>query len=134
MRIPLTPWSISLQRNDVGQPRGSYTQKGKAPWSALLESQGTRIAPQNLWAVYRLNADVYGCIRELRQSVGDGGNSLVDAKDPEVEPDSVSKSFVESFWTNSGGVSNITNQAVRDLGICGNAYFEIVMAASGKPW
>lgn len=134
MNIPFLNLTVSIKRNDVGQPKGRYTQKGQAPWAGLLESQGTRVAPQNLWAIYRLNADVYGCIRELRQSVGDGGNALVSAKDPEIEPDPTTKSFVEYFWDNSGGLSSVTNLAVRDLGICGNAYFEIVIAASGKQW
>lgn len=133
MKIPFLNLTVSVKQNNA-EPRGRYTQKGKAPWAGLLETQGTRVAPQNLWAIYRLNADVYGCIRELRQSVGDGGYNLASPKDLEVDSDPSSKSFVESFWHNSGGVSGVTNLAVRDLGICGNAYFEIVPSASGIPW
>lgn len=132
MKIPFTNLVLNISRNDA-KPRGNFTVKGGASLSGIIGNQGVRIAPQNLWAVYRLNADVYSCIRELRNGVGDGGYKHVSAKDPEIEPEKSFDDFLKSFWRNSGGFNEIKSKAVRDFGISGNAYFEIVYAASGIP-
>lgn len=114
-------------------PRGHYSNKGGSI-PIVLGGYGMRIAPQDLWKVYRMNADVFGCIRELKQGVGAGGHRFFDPKDREIEPNKDILSSTDIFFQNSGGLDNIKSLSVRDGGISGNSYFEIVEAASGKPW
>lgn len=130
MKIPFTNFALSLSKNDSA-PRGVYTQKGGSLLNGYLRDQGIRIAPSNLWAVYRLNADVYSCIREWKQSVGAGGYRLIDNRDDEVDAPPNETAFIDLFFRNSGGISKIKNNIIRDLGICGNCYFEIVKNANG---
>jgi HK97 family phage portal protein len=130
IKIPFTNFAFNISKNE-GQPRGVFTKNGQNS-SFLIGGQGIRIAPQDLWRIYRMNADVFSCIREWRQGVGDGGYRFVNPEDPEIETEKNTLQFLESFYRNSGGFNFIKSQAIRDIGISGNAFFEIVPSASGS--
>lgn len=130
LKIPFTNFALDVQRNE---PRGLLAKDGVL-LSQLITSEGVRIAPKDLWQIYRMNADVYSCIREWKQGVGAGGYRYLDKRDLEVEAPAVEVAFIDLFFRNSGGLSVVTRNIIRDLGICGNAYLEIVKAASGKPY
>lgn len=134
MKIPLTNIEISVSRNASGDPRGLHTNKGGVTLQQILGNQGLRIAPQDLWQIYRRNADVFSCIREWRQSVGDGGYKFVTPQDKEAEVTGQDRDFIEAFFKNSKGLKRFLATCVRDVGICGNAYFEIVESHGDKPF
>lgn len=122
------PFGFKIIRNEA---RGVHTNKGQG-LQALLSSQGVRVAPKDLWQIYRMNADVYSCIREWRQGVGDGGHRYFDPRDKETDPNPRVRDYVEMIFDNSGGRDKIKGQALRDIGISGNAFFEIVEGAGAK--
>lgn len=128
MRIPFT--DLVITRN-VPIQKGKTTSNGDNVLG-LLGAQGIRIAPKDLWQIYRMNADVYSCIRELKQGVGDGGYVFVNPKDEEVEADPATVAFLVRFYKNSGGFTRIKKQAIRDAQISGAAFFEIIKDVTGS--
>lgn len=127
MKIPFTNFRLVRENNE---PRGVINKGGQsiAGWAS---SYGMRIAPQDLWKIYKMSADVFSCIREWRQGVGDGGFRIASPLDHEVDANDVTKAFLNRFWQNSGGFDYVKSLALRDLGICGNAFFEIVPDIGG---
>ncbi len=131
MKIPFL--NFEIRRNNA-QPKSVQSYRGESLLSSTMSHEGVRVAPKDLWQVYRLNADVYSCIRELKQSTGAGGYQIMDKRDIEVEAPQAERSFIEQFFKNSGGLGKIKNNIVRDCSISGNAYFEVVKNALGQPY
>lgn len=81
-----------------------------------------------------MNADVFSCIREWRQGVGDGGVRYADQFDEEVDASPAIIERNELFWRNSGGFNKVAGLVIRDLAICGNSFMEIVKNKAGLPY
>lgn len=126
MRIPFTNFSISINATPKGEIGGRNSV------STLLSSTGVRVVTDNLWSIYRMNADVFSCIREWQQAVGDGGVKYVDPRDKEMEARPQAVTMVKTIMLNSGGDKEVFSKILLDLGVCGNHYAEIVRSASGS--
>ena len=133
MKIPFLNLEIVRNASKSVNPRGVSAKDGEVLFS-YMQYEGVRIAPKDLWKVYRMNADVYSCIREWKQSVGAGGYQFKDTRDNEIDAPAQEAAMLEQFFVNSGGFDKFKNNVVRDIGISGNAFFEIVKSQAGKPY
>ena len=119
MKIPFL--NLEIKKNE---PRGLEAYQGNVLLSSFAGQEGIRVAPRSLWAVYRQNADVFACVREWSQAVGDGGYQIADKNDHETE--AKAKPYIEQVFQNSGGFFKWRKSAIRDLGISGNSFWELV--------
>lgn len=131
MKIPFLNYEINLAKP---APKGNTSNNGGSFLGGIIGQMGIRIAPQDLWKIYRINADVYSCVREWRQGVGAGGWQYVNAEDEEVAGDPRRIKEINQFWKNSGGMRKVDGMILQDLGISGNCFMEIVRNMNGGYW
>lgn len=127
-KIPFT--NIVLGKQPKTEREGfSY---GTTPLGTLIgQTKGNKFTPRTMFEMYRDSSDIYGCIREWCQSVGLGGVEYVDPKDKEAKVSDVLIQEVDSVLNYYQTFRRLLSNTVRDLGITGNAYWEIVKNEAG---
>lgn len=128
--IPFTNISLSIGTNAVGAPpqvqgkRGF--QFGRFSGDAVRDLFGKKLGFDIFYETYRTQSDVTACIREWRDNVGLGGYKWVvpDDNEAEVKVDVVKR--LDGILNKGTRWRATVDRVVRDLGVTGNAYLEIV--------
>lgn len=84
-----------------------------------------RISTDSLFTIWRNHGDVFGCVRELKQGVGVAGHYWENKKDAELDPNPVSVKRAQDFLTFYQSFREWKDDLVRDVQVCGNAYYYI---------
>lgn len=81
--------------------------------------------------VYSKQSDIFSCVREWRDGVGEAGHKLCNIKDAEAPvPETLGKD-VHLILNSIKPFGRTLKDIVRDLGICGNAFVELVKNQAG---
>lgn len=136
MKIPFTNFVLSLSKEENQGPVGRVLawlsgNESKKPETDLT---GYKINYKTLFVIYKTSGDVYSCIREWQQSVGSAGWRLKNLVDPESEVDPsivrqvdeiLNYDITRPWWA-------LKNRIVRDLGVTGNGWLNLVMNGNGN--
>ena len=89
----------------------------------LIDIEKIQLSYDSFFRFYRRNADVYGCIREIRQGVGSMGYKFFNNGE-EIEGDETQK--VDELFNSFRDWRSLKNATIRDKQICGNAFWHLV--------
>ena len=118
---------------DNTERRGvSFKKRGLGGFSADLST--IKINFNTFFFVYSKQSDVYACVREWMDGVGESGHKWLNVKSPDEHIPERQEIELESFLNGCTPFGMLTKHVVRDLGICANAFVEIVKNKAGtKP-
>ncbi len=83
------------------------------------------ISTDSLYTLWRNNGDVFGCIRELGQSVGVNGWYWENKINPDQDPNQQSVRRAESVFTAYQTMRQFFKELVQDVSISGNTYYHL---------
>lgn len=129
-KIPFTNFVV------IKEPRPKVDKEplSAVPYGASRPTKDVgafRLSVDLFFKAYRVQADIYACIREWKQNVGAGGFKLLNAQDPD-EP--VSDSLQKEIWevlNFQQSFEELYQDTLYHLGVAGNAYWAFIKSASG---
>ena len=108
--------------------------KGKFSEDPSNSASGVKISANSFFTAWRNNTDVFGCVREIYETVGLGGHYFYDPKDEKGEepaPPALEKQIMDIFEHQySGGLVAFQEDIFKQFLITGNAFVEKVMNAT----
>ena len=131
LRIPFTNFVIGRVAEDSGPsviPKVMPFLSGKHSRKPETDFSGYKINYSSLFTVYKTQGDVYGCVREWKESVGAAGWKLEYINDPEKEVDASIYTQVEAIFNYDPKRpwSKMRKRIIRDLGVTGNSFVHLV--------
>lgn len=93
---------------------------------------GIKIDFRTFYLLYSRQSDVFGCVREWCDGVGEAGYKWKNLQMPDEPIDEEFERGLDSILNHGRTFASFKGQIIRDLGICGNAFAEIVMGATGE--
>lgn len=100
------------------------------------DMRGFRLDLDNMYTVWRSSTDVFGCVREIRQTMGIGGVFLFDPKDPKKEKPARpadAQRLMDVFTYQYGGFRNFKNEAAKHFLISANSFIEKIHNLDNEP-
>lgn len=128
IHIPFTNVKIAVGLLPETARARSFS-RGKFAAEPERDMDGFKLDPSSLFTAWRNNADVAGCVREIRQGVGIGGIYFYDPNDPKKEKpasDTLQKRMLGVLSYQYGSPREFINRCMEPRLICGNPYFEKV--------
>lgn len=128
----------------IGKIAIGETAEGKAPRSRRSgdvafqddENQRLRIDKDDLYSVWRVNVDVYACVRKIRQTACIGGVFYYDPKDKKREraaPDAAKTRVTDVLSYYYGDPRKFKNEVYKHQLISADTYIEKVRDMRGNP-
>lgn len=127
-KIPFT--NIQISTNEAEKKSTIFAKSGFS-FNPSRDRTGMRLNPASLFATYRFNADIYGCVREWRENVGINGLQYIDPLDIERPIENKVVQILDSFFSSYTSFRPLKSRIVKDLGIAGNAFLEVLKNING---
>ena len=134
-KIPLLNLAIgkvsSMMNNEItGRPIGFSDFFGFGSSKKGAGLQDYKIEVGSLFAVYRMNSDTRNCVRKIWQNTGKSGFNLVSLKDPEKALNQTEEDEIHGILNSPESTHKtfgaLLQRGVRDVEVCGNAYWVIL--------
>lgn len=93
---------------------------------------GMRLSVDTLYNAYRVQGDVYACVRELREGIGRKGFELVDKNGEELKKENAVYKETTLILNSQKPWRKLKSETVRDMYVTGNAFWELVKNTQGS--
>lgn len=128
IRIPFTDVKITIAESSSGEQRGKRT--GRSSYDIARDEMGTRISRDDLFNAYRSSADVYSCVREIKETVGIGGFRFVNENNEDVS-DQVTSQIEEFIGYTYNDLIDFKDHVFDQSLVSGDMYAEKIKAVMG---
>lgn len=91
-----------------------------------------RISTDSLFTIWRNNADVFACVREISQNTGADGFYWENATSSDKDPNTKSIAFVEQLFKSNTTFRRLKEKLLTNEGVSGNAFVLIQKNEAGK--